>query len=78
MSAGDRERAEDYARRYIASIRAWGEVVFQAGLDQSRTSVQRTEILAKLWGKCEARVAKAPEGYAGDFVQAYMRISKNK
>ncbi len=62
----------------MASIRAWGEVVFLAGLNQNRSSAQRAEIVAKLWQKCEARVAKTPEGYVGDFVQAYMRIAKNK
>ncbi len=62
----------------MRSIRAWSEVVFDAGLDQNCNSAQRAEILAQMWQECEARVAKAPECYAGDYVQAYMRISKNK
>ena len=52
--------------------------MFQAALDQNRNPIQRAEILEELWRKCEARVSKTPEGYAGGYVQTYMRVSKNK
>ncbi len=74
---GNPESAEDYARRFVTSMQAWSEVVFAAGLDESRTPVQNSEILATFWQKCVARVANSPEGYAADYVQAYMRIAKN-
>jgi hypothetical protein len=65
-----------FARDYIPTLRSWSESTFMTGLSAERPLEERREIIDRFYDAYQARVARAPEGHAMDYVHIYLICSK--
>ncbi|XP_031574718.1 probable S-adenosylmethionine-dependent methyltransferase At5g37970 isoform X1 [Actinia tenebrosa] len=68
--------AKEHAKKYVGSILAWSNSTFLSGLSDSRSAEEKSKIVDELYHRYEAEVAKCPEDYGVDYVNAYLVIRK--
>lgn len=68
--------AAKFAKAYIPTIRSWNESTFLGGLSNTRSFVERQELIEAYYALYEDQVAKKPEGHGMGYVHAYMTIEK--
>ncbi len=74
--SGNTDASRKYAKLYVSDLRRWCNHAFYAGLSDSRSDEEKTELVEEMWRKYEDRVAEAPEEHAMRAVFAYMRVKK--
>ncbi len=76
MFLGDQDAARKHAQRYVPNMKRWSNYTFYAGLSDSRSDEEKTELVEEMWSKYEDVVAEAPEEHEMNFVHAYIRVRK--
>ena len=68
--------AAAFAKAYIPTIRSWNESTFKGALSDSRTDVEKNELIEAYYSLYEQQVRDNPEGHGMGYVHAYMTIEK--
>ena len=68
--------AAAFAKAYIPTIRSWNESTFKGALSDTRSEVEKDELIEAYYGLYEQQVRENPEGHGMGYVHAYMTLEK--
>ena len=74
--AGSAMSAREFAKSYVPTLRSWSEAVFLSGLNETRPTEERHQIVDTFYQRYEDRVASDPSGHAMDYVHCYLAVEK--
>ncbi|MGB1010092.1 MAG: hypothetical protein ACPGVP_10235 [Thiolinea sp.] len=70
------KNVEQFAEGLIPTIRSWNESIYYAGLDSSRSAMERKQLIEDYYGAYRKRVLENPDEHGMGYVHAYMTIAR--